>query len=472
MACDEPVRYGSPVVARAPHPAWSPAPGAPSVTPDEPFRAQPPERPAFVAPPLPEAHSAIVGHVRAITLERHALPIVAIRIVVARGATQAPPGVAMLAAATLFDGTKTSKRRAVQETLADMGATFSAWASQDAVTIDAKVPASNVLPALKVLSHVVRAPGFPAEWIEIERAARISALAREAATPSTLAGRQLDEALYPPGHPYHVPAEGDPASLARVTRDDLVRFWEAAAVPAQTTVILAGDFDRATVEARLKALYDDWSATASPASPIPAPTPAAGRVLLFDHPGDSQSVVRIGWLVGDRDSADLGPLRVLAGALAHDSTGTLDWVLRGERGETYGVSAWVTPRPGASEFVIGAAIETERTAEALAVIAKEIERVRSHPLESSEIPGAVGRTNVLTWQSFETTSNAVAALTPAAIYGEPLERFLDRVAVPRIVGGEDLQRVAQKYLSPESRVVVVVGDASRVRPGLEAAGFR
>jgi zinc protease len=260
--------------------------------------------------------------------------------------------------------------------------------------------------------------------------------------------------------------------MARATRDDLVRFWEAAAVPAQTTIVLAGDFDRTEVETRLHALFDGWSAAANPSPPVPAPAPARGRTLLLDHPGDSQSVVRVGWLVCDRDSPDIGPLRVLAGALAHDSTGTLDWVLRGERGDTYGVGAWVTPRPGASEFVIGAAVETTKTADALGVIAGEIERVRSHPLEPSEIPGAVGRTNVLTWQSFETTSNSVAALTPAAIYGEPLERFLDRVAVPRIVGGEDLQRVAQKYLSPEARVVVVVGDAARVRPGLESAGFR
>jgi zinc protease len=442
------------------------------VTPDEPFRAQPPERPDFVSPPLPEVHSAMAGRVRAITLERHALPIVAIRIVVARGAAQAPPSVASLAAATLFDGTATSKRRAVQETLADMGATFWASASQDAVTIDAKVPASNVLPALKVLAHVLRAPGFPAEWVDIERAERLSAMARAEATPATLAWLRLDEALYPVGHPYHVPAQGDRASMARVTRDDLLRFWGAAAIPAQTTVVLAGDFDRAAVEARIHALFDDWSATADPAPPIPAPAAGASRLVLVNHPGDSQAVVRVGWLVGDRDSADLGPLRVLAGALAHDSTGTLDWVLRGERGETYGVGASVTPRPGASEFVIGAAIETDKTADALAVITKEIERVRSHPLDSSEIPGAVGRTNVFTWQSFETTSNAVAALTPAAIHGDPLDRFLNRVAVPRIVGGEDLQRVAQKYLSPESRVVVVVGDASRLRPGLEAAGFR
>ena len=57
--------------------------------------------------------SDTVGHatpdgVRVVTVERHTLPIAVVRVVVARGATGAPPGVAALTAAGLLEGTKWS----------------------------------------------------------------------------------------------------------------------------------------------------------------------------------------------------------------------------------------------------------------------------------------------------------------------------------------------------------------------------
>jgi zinc protease len=155
-------------------------------------------------------------------------------------------------------------------------------------------------------------------------------------------------------------------------------------------------------------------------------------------------------------------LRALAATLAQGALGRLGKLLRVERSETYGVQAVLVPRVGASEFLVTTSIERDATADALRESLAEIERVRTQPLES-------GVPNV--WQSFETSDDVVAALTGPVVHRDPIDRLRERLLAPASVGPEQVQRVAAKYLTRESRRIVIVGDASRIRPALQALGL-
>jgi hypothetical protein len=74
------------------------------------------------------------------------------------------------------------------------------------------------------------------------------------------------------------------------------------------------------------------------------------------------------------------------------------------------------------------------------------------------------------WESLETGSDTVATLTPAALRHEPLAAFLERLRASSRVDLNDAQRAAERYLRPEARIVVIVGDAA-VLPSLETLGL-
>jgi zinc protease len=470
LACEEAPRYGAFQVPRPATSSWRPA-TASSTTPDEPFRAKMPDPPTLESPPLPTVREgALPNGVRLVTLERHALPIVSVRIVVAGGAARARAGVAAMASAMLFEGTTHSSGKAVHATLSQMGATYTSSVSQDAVSIDAKVPAPNLMPALRVLVHVVRLAAFPDEELDRVRGEQVARSVRARATPSSLARQQLAAMLYPEGSPYGRPAEGDPESLRTVTREELARFWSSVAVPSRTTFLLAGDVDRAALEAHLRPLLDDWADVSAPPEPVAAPPRPARRTVFLDHPGDSQTVVTVGWLVADRESADIPALQGVAAALTRGSSGLLDRIVRAQRGETYGVQAWLTLRPGASELVVQTAIESDKTADGLGAILQEIEKARVQLPPGVDLAHTRALVSALTWHSFETSADAVATLTPVGTYREPVDRFLARLLATREVTADQMPRVASRWLPPEARAVALVGDA-RVVPTLASLGL-
>jgi predicted Zn-dependent peptidase len=244
-------------------------------------------------------------------------------------------------------------------------------------------------------------------------------------------------------------------------------------VPPVTSFIVAGDIDDGATLGTLRRLFDDWSGAGQPApaklSPLAAT--AGARLVLVNRANDPQCVVRIGWLVADRESEDIPALRALAATLAQGALGRLGRLLRVERSETYGVRATLAPHTAASEFVVTASIERDHTADALREALAEIERVRTPSGLESETPNARALLRDLTWQSFDTSDDVVSMLTDPVLHRDPIDRMRERLLAPTGVGPEQVQRVAAKYLTDEARRIVVVGDASHVRESLEALGL-
>jgi zinc protease len=472
LGCEESARFGSFGVARAPHPPYNQPAASRAASEDAYGLARPglSPSPPFDLPPVRIA--TLANGVRAFTVERHTLPIAVVRAIVGRGSLGAAPGVASMAAATLLEGTKWSSSLAVHQRFLEMGATVSTAASYEAITIDLKVPAPNLRPALDIVGDLLRAPAFPADRVERAKNQVLSELARRTAQPQRLAASQLDAALYPPGHAYHEPVEGSEEALRATGVADLERFWRSSAVPLSTSFIVAGDIDDGATLGMLRRLFEDWSGAAPPALPRPPPAASAAgpQLFLVDRSGDPQCAVRLGWLVADRDSEDVPALRALALTLAQGALGRLGRLLRGERSETYGVQAMLTPRTGASEFVVAASIERDRTADALREALAEIERVRTQPVPASDALNARALLRDVAWQSLETSDDIVGALTDPVLH-DPVDRIRERLLAPADARPEEVQRVAAKYLTREARRIVVVGDASRVRPSLEALGL-
>lgn len=193
-------------------------------------------------------------------------------------------------------------------------------------------------------------------------------------------------------------------------------------------------------------------------------------MVLLDHAGDSQAVVRIGWLVPDRDSPDIPALQTLASVLGEGVTGKLDRSLRIERGETYDVHASVWLGRGASEFIVATGIEGDRAADGIGTLLSAIESVQNQELDEHVLPTGRSLIETVAWRSLETSHDVVSALTPAAVYGETLDMFYARLRALS-APPEKLREAAKRYLRPEARVIVVVGDAHRLLPALQQIGL-
>src|SRR5437762_10658969 len=61
--------------------------------------------------------------------------------------------------------------------------------------------------------------------------------------PYGTAFERIEEALYPPGHPYHHDVIGSMADLSAATREDVISFFKTYYAPNNAVLVVAGDID-------------------------------------------------------------------------------------------------------------------------------------------------------------------------------------------------------------------------------------
>jgi len=97
-------------------------------------------------------------------------------------------------------------------------------------------------------------------------------------TPYGVAELLVPEALYPPGHPYHHPVIGSHEDLEAATVADVVGFFDAHYVPANASLVVAGDFDPAATRTLVEQLFGALPSRPHAPPAAVAPVQLAGEV--------------------------------------------------------------------------------------------------------------------------------------------------------------------------------------------------
>jgi predicted Zn-dependent peptidase len=158
--------------------------------------------------------------------------------------------------------------------------------------------------------------------------------------------------------------------------------------------------------------------------------------------------------------------RILGGG----SSARLFMNLREEKGYTYGVySAFVALKyPG--PWRAHADVRTEVTAGAMTEFLKEFGRMRDEPVPAAELVEAQRAIVASFALSLEQPNQLLGYALMRRIYDLPADYWDAYPAKIMAVTPDDIRRIARTYIDLEKLQVVVVGDASKIRPVLEPYG--
>ena len=426
---------------------------------------------------FPRVHTGTLSNgIRVVLAERHELPLVQVSMQFDAGyAADAGGtlGVASFALSMLDRGTATRDSLEIAAEAERLGAQISAGSNLDASSVTVSALAARLAPSIALWVDVIRNPVFAQAEIDRLRGQWVANIAQEKAQPNSLALRLLPLALYGPGHAYGVPftGSGTAASIASITRADLVAFKDAWLRPDNAAIFVVGDTTLAAMLPLLENAFRGWT---PPATPRPAknvtdvPLPKSPRVILIDKPGSPQSLILAGHVMpglgSDRDVA----YEAMNGVLGGSFTARVNMNLREDKGWSYGARTSLQPARGVRPFLVQAPVQTDRTGDSLAEIIKELEAIRSsRPIASAEAERVIaGLTRGLPG-SFETTTAVLNSLITSARYGRPLDyaaTLTDRYQALRVA---DLQSAAGDIVHPRSLVWIIVGDVSRIREQVE-----
>jgi len=397
----------------------------------------------------------------------HKLPVVTVVAVLDAGAVTEPAGkfgVAELAARGVLEGAAGYTGDALTEQLERLGTAIDSSVDWDATELTMTTLASRLPEAFAALANVLTAPTFPEAQLERLKGERLAELMQVESEPRTLADEQFERFVYRDGSRYQTPVGGTKASVAGLTRDDVVAFYEGRYRPAGATLIFAGDVTMAAAEQLVADALGSWSGAHAPSARGDDRAAAdVRRAHIVHRDGAPQSELRVGTIGVPRAHPEYFPITVMNAVLGGLFGSRINLNLREAHGYTYGASSSFDWRRDAGPFVVSTAVASNVTAPAIVEILREIDRMRSEPIAESELSLATDYLDGVFPIRFETTAAVAAALAVLVVFGLSDDWYDQYRARIRAVGVDDVLRAARDYLHPEALQFVIVGDAAAIR---------
>lgn len=432
---------------------------------------KPGPQPKFGLPPIEKTR--LSNGLELWMVEQNELPIVSMNLVLKTGSVNEPDnrtGVANMTSQLLDDGTKTRSAVDIANQLQAIGANLNAGSGIDSTNVTLQTLTRNLDQALDIYSDVILNPVFPAKEMESLRARALIGLRQMRSNPNAISGIVYDKVLYG-DHPYG--RSNNEASLKAITRDDLVKYYESTYRPNNGVLIVVGDFDKATLKAKVEKAFAGWKAGDVSARPLPsAKSIEKSRIYIVDRPGSAQSVVSIGQVGVDRNSPDFYALNVMNTVLGGGFTSRINMNLREDKGYTYGARSGFSFRRGAGPFSAGGDIQTAFTKEAVVEFMKELNEIRNgNPVTQKELDYNKQSLIRRFPAGFETVGAISGQLANLVVYNLPDSYFNDYIAKVGSITVDDVNRVAKQYLDPSKMAIVIVGDRKVIEPGLKELGY-
>ena len=403
-------------------------------------------------------------------VKQNELPIVSMNMVFKTGSTNDPSnlsGLSDFTAGLLDEGTKKRSAEEIANEVQSIGAQLFAGGNDDASTVRMATLTKNFDKALDIYSDVILNAEFPEKEVETYRKRVLVGLLQRRDNPNAIANLVYNKILYGATHPYGVALSEKSAKA--INRDELVKFRDTFYRPNNAVLIVVGDTDLKTLKPKLESSFKDWKAGDVSQVTLPdAPVQEKALIYVVDKPGAAQSVINIGQIGVSRESPDYFPLQVMNSLLGGQFTSRINMNLREDKGYTYGARSGFAFRRGAGPFTASAPVQTAVTAESVIEFLKEINGVRGEvPVTQAELDYNKQSLIRRFPSGFETVDQIASQLGNVVTYDLPDTYFNDYIRRINAVSLDDVNRVANKYLTPDKMAILIVGDRKVIEPKLK-----
>ena len=270
-------------------------------------------------------------------------------------------GIAHFTEHTLFKGTAHKSAAVVNGYLDRLGGELNAFTTKEEIVLHATVLKEDLPKAAGLLFELATEAVFPEKEIETEKGVVIDEIHSYKDSPADEVYDRFEEALYA-GHPLGRPILGTPASVRRITSEELRRFVKEHFTPDRMAFTMMADIDEARMEKEIRTLAGRYFGLSSFMAETETETPPENCATLgncadtkdqaietarFDRTVDKRNHEVNAVIGGAAPSLYGGQDRIAAVLLANilggpASNSILNNILRERNGWVYGVECGYT----------------------------------------------------------------------------------------------------------------------------------
>jgi zinc protease len=437
-------------------------------------RVQPPAAGRPVSPVLPAVvERTLRNGMRLVVIERHALPIVTSYLVANGGSSTDPDGRAGLAEMTaglLTEGTTSMNATQVAAAIEGLGGAIGGDASRDGMFLSLTVKSDETVPALRIFADSAMHPAFAQAELERQRTQALDGLKVSFTSPESLVPMVGARVVYGEG-PYGKPAEGTQASLRALTRDDILRGYQARWRPDAVTLVMAGDVSADQAERLGNEMFASWRAPSTPVAPLPAAAaPVAPRTVVVDLPQTPQSAVMVARVTINRKDPRYYPMLVANAALGGGFSARLNQEVRVKRGLAYGASSSFQARRAPGPLSAYTQTKNATVPEVIDLMRSEMRRMGTEPVPAAELEARKASLLGSYGRQIETTDGLAGYAAGLVLQDVPLTEMARFSPSITAVSADQVLAVSKTLIDPAAASIVVVGNAGEFLPRLKAGG--
>jgi len=421
------------------------------------------------------SRKTLASGLKLIVVQRDSVPVIDMSLVVDSGYAADDPqrsGEASLTMAMLDEGAGKLDALEISARLASLGATLGTGAGLDTAAVTMSALSENLDASLDLFAEVILDPTFPPDELERLRSQYLSRIQQEKSEPVSMALRVLPALLYGDDHAYGKPltGSGTEATIAAITRDDLIRWYQTWFKPNNATLIVVGDTNIDEIAPRIDKLFSDWEAAKVPVKNITTVSKKSEDVIyLIDKPGAEQSIIFAGQLVVPMDNPEEIAIEAFNDILGGTFSSRINLNLREEKSWSYGARSTIVSARAQRPFFAYAPVQTDKTAASLAEILREIKEIQSgNPPQAAELERVQNSSTLSLSGQWETNAAVLAALAKLVAFDLPDDYWATYAKKLNRLSLQQVTAAGNKLLDPSQLTLVVIGDRARISGELEA----
>ncbi len=366
-------------------------------------------------------------------------------------------------------GTKTKTGDQLDDFLEARAAKVETSANDDSSVISFNCLKEDFNDVFPVFTELLREPAFREDKIDLIKRQLFGLISRRNDDADEIAQREAAKLAYGKDNPYARVAEY--ATVAAVTREDLVNWHQKYVNPSNILLGVYGDFDSAQMEQLLRKTFESWPAGPKAEEPKIEFTAAKPGVYFVAKNDIDQSNIQMVGVGIERKNPDFYAVTVMNEVLGGGFSSRLFTNLRSKLGLAYSVGGGIGSNwdhPGMDVFA--AATKSASTKDMIEGLKRELNDILVHPPTPAEMKRA--KDSILNGFvfNFDSKQKVLAEKMRYEFYGYPLD-FLEtyRSQIEKVTV-DDVNRVAKKYLHPESYPTLVVGNSEEIGNQLTSLG--
>jgi zinc protease len=352
-------------------------------------------------------------------------------------------------------GTRTRSADAIAAEMDGMGGNLYLGSVEDYFFCNMDFLSQDFDRGLALMADIVDNSTFKEDQVEKEREVVLALIKQRSDSWQDDAEVRMRRVLYG-DHAYGLDPLGEEESVGRLSADYLHELYTEYCVPSNLVLTVFGDVDKDYAEAAVARAFGRFDRKGVNVPP-PVVWPGLEENIEVSQPTEKeQAVICIGYPGMDPGSSDWYATRVLDAVTSGIGYpgGWLHETLRGQR-LVYYVHAWNNALSEGGYFAVLAGTAPETADKALGIIREKMDKAKREPVTDEELAMGKRICNIMEDVYYaQTTASQADRCAQYEIYGlgyDYRDNFKQRI---NAVTKEDVQAVAQKYLTESATLVI------------------